>query len=286
MHSACNRNIWILFFMIFFSILLFSSPAQTASAAEIEVKSEDRQARSEQKTIDNSDIISEFEKATSSKLKDIFGDDYVEILKSPNHRKFREPDKQVNAFFSYLDKQDYITLYNLSNGTKQLFQILYEKLLANSPITLRETDKIDFLLQNAFYFHRNIRHDDISLIKDILRNESDIIEPMMRVFYLWTSNSKLRPKDLSQAQLYEFSSFFLETLGGRSYLFRRHPKVRILLQYYCILNIDKANDNGLNLNGVDIRPHLRLTMDEVLNQKDLFYKQYYLYTLNDLIQKY
>ena len=286
MHSACNRNILILFFMIFFSILLFSSPAQTASAAEIEVKSEDRQARSEQKTIDNSDIISEFEKATVSKLKDIFGDDYVEILKSPNHRKFREPDKQVNAFFFYLDKQDYITLYNLSNGTKQLFQILYEKLLANPPITLRETDKIDFLLQNAFYFHRNIRHDDISLIKDILRNEADIIEPMMRVFYLWTSNSKLRHKDLSQAQLYEFSSFFLETLGGRSYLFRRHPKVRILLQYYCILIIDNANDNGLNMNGVDIRPHLRLTLDEVLNQKDLIYKQYYLDTLNDLIQKY
>jgi len=286
MHSACNRNIWVLFFMIFFSMLLFSNPAQGASVTEIDVKSKDRQVRGQHKTQDNTDIIRKFEKMTISKMKDIFGDDYVEVITSPNHIKFREAHKQVNAFFSYLDKQNYITLYNLSNGTKQLFQILYEKLLANPPITLRETDKIDFLLQNAFYFHRNIRHDDISLIKDILRNEADIIEPMMRVFYLWTSNSKLRHKDLSQAQLYEFSSFFLETLGGRSYLFRRHPKVRILLQYYCILIIDNANDNGLNMNGVDIRPHLRLTLDEVLNQKDLIYKQYYLDTLNDLIQKY
>ena len=286
MHSACSRNIWVLFFMIFFSMLLFSNPAQGASATEIDVKSKDRQVRGEHKTQDNSEIIRKFEKITVSKMKDIFGDDYVEVITSPNHIKFRESHKQVNAFFSYLDEQNYITLYNLSSGTKQLFQALYEKLLANPPISMRETDKIDFLLQNAFYFHRNIRHDDIILIKDILRNESDIIEPMIRLFYFWTSDSKNREKNRSQTNLYEFSSFFLETLGGRSYLFRRHPKVRILLQYYCILIIDNANDNGLNMNGVDIRPHLRLTLDEVLNQKDLIYKQYYLDTLNDLIQKY
>jgi hypothetical protein len=86
--------------------------------------------------------------------------------------------------------------------------------------------------------------------------------------------------------LYMYACFFLETLGGRSYVLRRDSNLRILTLYYCVLIIDQSNIDGANLNGIDIRPHLKLISEDMTHQKGLDYKNHYLIKLEMLRKKY
>ena len=39
---------------------------------------------------------------------------------------------------------------------------------------------------------------------------------------------------LPLAGLYEYAGYFINTLGGQSYLFRRELYLRVLIRYYCL----------------------------------------------------
>ena len=79
----------------------------------------------------------------------------------------------------------------------------------------------------------------------------------------------MREECPSLETLYEYAGFFLNTLGGRNYLMRRNAQLRILTSYYCLLILDKANDETLNRYGIDIRPHIKLVLSEIKNAKSL-----------------
>lgn len=230
------------------------------------------------------------EKKTKLKAEKIFGTSTVVEKLNSEGRSLEETDRLINDFFSYLDHQGYVRSYNLSGGSRKQFFQICDSLLANSPVTTRETDSLQYLLKNVFYFYRTLGKKRIILINDVLKNESDIVEPLMRLFYLrFTAPDRTNYAGSAcptLEQLYEYVSFFLETLGGRSYLFRRDPRIRILAQYYCVLMVDEANDQGHNPNGIDIRPHIRHMLDEISDQKNLIYKSHYLIALEKLKQKY
>jgi hypothetical protein len=230
------------------------------------------------------------DKTTKSKAEKIFGTFNVLEELASEDRSFEETDKLINDFFAYLDHQDYVKPYNLSGGSRKQFLQICKSLFADSPITTRETDSLQYLLKNVFYFYRTLGKKRIILINDVLKNESDIVEPLMRLFYLRFIAPDRIYNDAAACptleQLYEYVSFFLETLGGRSYLFRRDPRIRILAQFYCVLMMDAANDQGHNPNGIDIRPHIRHMLDEISDQKNLIYKSQYLIALEKLKQKY
>jgi hypothetical protein len=78
----------------------------------------------------------------------------------------------------------------------------------------------------------------------------------------------------------------MHTLGGRSYLMRRDSKLRLLTTYYCILVLDRANDSGMNPNGVDIRPIIAATANDIRSQKGLIHQKAYLAELSRLAEKY
>ncbi|MBW2228705.1 MAG: hypothetical protein JRG99_15735 [Deltaproteobacteria bacterium] len=78
----------------------------------------------------------------------------------------------------------------------------------------------------------------------------------------------------------------MNTVGGRSYLLRRDSKVRILTTFYSILILDMANDAVLNRYGIDIRPHINLSIDDISNQKNLIYPETYVAKLHQLREKY
>jgi hypothetical protein len=86
--------------------------------------------------------------------------------------------------------------------------------------------------------------------------------------------------------LYEYAGFFLNTLGGRNYLMRRNAQLRILASYYCLLILDKANDETLNRHGIDMRPHIKRLLSEINSTKSLIYKKRYVKRLNTLEAKY
>jgi hypothetical protein len=228
--------------------------------------------------------------APGEKMKEVFGDGLAAVLLSEGPMTVEQAERQVQAFFSYLDKQDYIKEYVLIGGTYQQYQKAVENLTVNMPIVAGETESKYSLLKNLAHFYRALGKKRVNLVKGVLKNESDIIELMMKSFYIWLmldnipgENSLNRPPF---EVIYEYSGYFLNTLAGRSYLLRRDSKVRILTTYYCILIIDRANELELNSYGIDIRPHIKSLSNDIRNQIGLIFQEQYLQKLQNLGVKY
>jgi hypothetical protein len=224
------------------------------------------------------------------KLIEIFGEESSKLLPEEKQITLDEIERQMMAFFSYLDTQEYIKDYNLEKGSYHQFRQTVDKISAKPPVVTGEKESLYTLFKNMSPFSRALGKKRINLIKDILNNESEIIESVSRNFFLWfTINNNAgdavngRP---SLKVLYDYSGYFLNTLAGRSYLLRRNPKTRIVTTYYCILILDKANDALLNSNGIDIRPHIKMLQTDINNQIGLVNKEQYLSELEKLNEKY
>ena len=188
---------------------------------------------------------------------------------------------KISLFFEHLDRQAYIHEHAVKGSTLDHFRGIINKLIANPPVVVRETDDLFAILNNMAHFYRILGPKDILLIKDIFINERELIEPTMALFYKWSeiapecSNSDL-DIDLPLAGLYEYAGYFINTLGGQSYLFRRELYLRILARYYSILIIDRANSVDANRYGIDIRYTLDSLIQEIQGNGNLVNRQAYL----------
>jgi hypothetical protein len=234
--------------------------------------------------------VREVSPVPNQRIAEAFGEISTDVLQKDTQISEEEITRRITAFFSYLDSQEYVSAYQLEGGTSQEFQRSIKKLSSHLPLLAGETESLYTLYMNMAHFFRVLGITRINLIKDILENESDIIESIMENFYLWsTINDDSAEKEIhrpSLKMLYEYSGYFLTTLSGRSYLLRRHAKVRILTTYYCVLTLDRANDSLLNANGIDIRPHITLLLPDISNQTGLIHKEQYLSELEKLDIKY
>jgi len=201
-----------------------------------------------------------------------------------------ETERQIAAFFTYLDKRPYIRSLNLAGGSYLQYQIAIEKLSATPPIIVGEMDSLYNMVRNVAHFYRVMGKKRVLLSRQILQNESEVIEAIMQNFYKWftmddggKSTLKGRP---SMTAMYEYAGYILNTLGGRSYLLRRSPKVRTLTTYYCVLILDRANEEELNSRGLDIRPYIRSSLLEIKNQIGLIHQNEYITKLSELSLKY
>jgi len=208
------------------------------------------------------------------------------------------PDKKVDcdmliqrmeAFFNYLDQTDYIKAYRLENGTRGQFQEIQTRLTEKLPIIIWETRDLFTLLRNVAHFYRVLGKNRLNLIKDILTNEAESVEPAMAVFYAWCThdNCKWRnnePPTLNM--LYEYAGFFLNTIAGRSYLSRRDSKIGLLIRYYSVLILHSACEKGINPYGIDIRPFIGALVNDFSSRKGLLYQRQYLSELEELKRKY
>ena len=201
-----------------------------------------------------------------------------------------EVERQIIALFSYLDNREYIRAFELSGDTYSHYQEAVRKLSENRPIVVGEMDALYNTVRNVAHFFRVMGRKEVNLAKAVLQHESDIVEPMMKTFYTWyTMNQADRVKIKgcpSFDVLYQYAGFFLETLGGRSYLFRRDSRSRTLTYYYCVLIVDRANDEQLNAFGIDIRPHVRSALNQISSQIGLIYQKDYIAKLEALSGKY
>lgn len=199
---------------------------------------------------------------------------------------------EIKAFFTRLDREDYIAPRNLNGGTQVYVGRLLDKLFANPPVVVGETNTFFTILSNTAHFYRILKKDDVLLVKDILLNESENLEPLMALFYRWSLKAPEcgSGSDLNLAMplpgLYEYAGFFLNTLGGRSYLFRRESRLRLLVRYYSVLVLDRANSQRLNSHGIDIRPSLDSLTEEMRHSQKLKNRAAYLATLTELQKKY
>lgn len=198
---------------------------------------------------------------------------------------------KILLFFEHLDSQNYIREYSMKGSTRDHMNGIIKKLIANPPVVVRETDDLFAILNNMAHFFRVLGPKDILLIKDILINERELIEPTMALFYKWSEiepdclNKNLNIK-LPLLGLYEYAGYFINTLGGQSYLFRRSLHLRLLIRYYSILIIDRANSVDANRYGIDIRYTLDALIAELQTNGDLENSQDYLENLIRLQDSY
>ncbi len=228
------------------------------------------------------------ETVPKQKLQEVFGPQ-TPVQTEEDSLSIDELEQQIIAFFKYLDEQDYVQAYELKGGSYQQFQQAIKKLSANLPTVTGETASLYNLYRNMAHFFRVLGKKRVHLVRDILQNESEILESVMQTFYLWltfSSENEIKTARPGLDVMYAYSGFFLNTLAGKSYLLRRDSKIRRLTTYYAVLIIDKANDENLNSSGIDIRPHIEFLINDIQSQIGLIHQKQYLIQLEQLGAKY
>jgi hypothetical protein len=232
------------------------------------------------------------------RMEEVFGEDKpappAEVEKEETEEDAcRDLQQQLVNFFDYLDRQDYVAAYGLEGGTYAHFKGLLPRMFKNPPVVVRETDSLLKVLQNSAHFFRVLGKNNTYLLRDILKNDGDIMEPSFELLHQVIGQGDIcRSKGLELGMslplkdVYEYAVFFLNTLGGRSYLMRRDSRVRMLTQYYSILILDMANQHSLNKWGIDIRYPIDSLIVDLKGSANLTHKTDYLRTLRALKNKY
>jgi len=236
----------------------------------------------------------ESEELSESRMREVFGEPVLSESPGMESRSSscRRLERKIEAFFAYLDKKRNVG----SRGSEQkqksydVFEQILADLIAKPPLINDETRDLVSLMRNQAHFFRTLNKQRVELVLEILQSEKDVVEPAMADFYdyyVYKQCCRQSSKDcISEESLYRYAGFFLDTLSGKSYLMRRHPVVRTLIRYYSVLILDLANEQGLNRHGIDIRPHIKLVLNDVAVQEDLIFQQRYIRQLRDLQEKY
>lgn len=188
-------------------------------------------------------------------------------------------EKDLQDFFTYLDTKDYIRELRIEGGTFNHFIKIIRALSLHPPIPAGEGLNYDMIISNIYHFYRALELKDLELIKLILKNEADTMEINLALFYKWLmSNDKCGQKEgipPTLNTLYKYAGFLINSIGGRSYLFRRETRLRLLLYYYSLLIIHEADKKKMNNFGVDITPFLEPLAEEIENYKFLYFRKEY-----------
>ncbi len=197
---------------------------------------------------------------------------------------------QVRTFLNYMDRQEYMASYKQRGGSQRLISDVTQVLETSPPMLSGELEDLVRLIQNVTHFYRFLGKERLNIVKNLLKTETDIIETVMAIFYGYMTSGNRCPDKIIQFPTedtrYRYAAYFLNTLAGRSYLLRRDSKIRVLVSYYAVLTIDRANDAMLNFQGTDIRPFIDYSFYEIANQKGLIYRGQYLEKLAELRKKY
>jgi hypothetical protein len=195
-------------------------------------------------------------------------------------------NQHVQDFFQYLDTKKYIQRLELGETTDARFKQIMERLAAKPPIPAGEGVDPAIMVKNIYFFCRALDKKDLRLIKQVISHDRDTLEDNMGMFYQWamlgegcSNPGSVRP---SFDVLYRYAGFFLNTTGGRAYMFRRGLKARLLASYYSVQIIYQADKAGKNNYGINVLPHVKLLMEEMGNYPNLVYKETYLETLTKI----
>ncbi len=195
---------------------------------------------------------------------------------------------RVTNFFRYLDSKGYTGRRGLDLGTRELFMTALQRLDAARPLVSGENRDLFALMKNMTFLFRTLGKDTLLTARDIIDGESAIMEPAMALFYEWLNPWQPQPEApaVSREMLYGYAGFFLQSMGGRAYLFRRESGMRMLALYYSILVLDQANRDGLNSEGIDIVPPLEALIQEMRYSRRLSERHRYLERLREIRSRY
>ncbi len=189
-------------------------------------------------------------------------------------------ERDVRDFFSYLDEQDYVRRLLGDTHAWSRFTRTLSKLSHQPPIPAGEGLDPVLMTRNIYHLFRVLDDIDILLTKEVIHHEADTIELNMDIFYRWLTlgdqcpdPEKIRP---SKDVLYRYAGFFMNTIGGRSYLFRRSTRLRLLISYYTVLVLHDADREGINAYGIDVLPLVRQVREDIERHGGYYFQDNYL----------
>jgi len=208
--------------------------------------------------------------------------------RSPQRLDCQQLEDTLRSFCRYLDGNQALKTHGISQDSWPFFTGILASLDRHKPTISGEAYRAPILLQNSFFFFRLLRQKKIAVIRDIINSEADLAEPLMGTLYHWLIRKcgDLGDSAESLKFLYRYAGFFLQTLGGHSYLIRRDSKIALLTMYYSVLAVHQANEHSLNEEGIDLRFFLPILFSGVQSRNDLLYSEDYLQTLSNLQLKY
>jgi hypothetical protein len=243
-------------------------------------------------------IIIEMQKGTEPKplrpaerLRQVFGPSSP-LAKgaAPRTMKCVELEQSLRAFCKYLDAGETFRSQKTYRDSWALFTDILATLEKKPPTISAEAYRPSIIIENSYYFFRLLRREKMNIAREVLQYEADLAEPLMGVLYYWLMSGQSCDKQQSSTAnldiMYRYAGFFLNTLGGHSYLYRRDSRISLLTNYYSILVVHEANSRGFNEVGLDLRFFLPLIFGEIQNRNDLLYAEDYLQTLTDLQLQY
>lgn len=195
-------------------------------------------------------------------------------------------NQHVRDFFVYLDTCEYIKQLDLTESAYARFKNILKRLSTRPPIPAGEGVDPAIMVKNIYFFCRALDKKDLAFVKDVLVHDQDTLEDNMSLLYQWAMlGSRCPNADQSRPAfdvLYRYAGFFLNTTGGRAYMFRRGLKVRLLVTFYCIQIIYQADKAGENIYGIDLPAYLRPLAEEMGHCPNLIYKENYMDTLSKI----
>lgn len=199
-------------------------------------------------------------------------------------------EQEIQEYFRYLNGKAYVRHLGEGLDTYAQFKAMIRKLSATLPTPAGEGVDSEIINDNIFLFFRILDKNDFRLIRDVLKNEGGTLEPTLGLFYRWLTLGDRCPDPEgvrpSQSVLYHYAGFFLNTIGGRSYLFRRPLGLRLLCSYYSLLVLQEADRQGRNSFGIDVLPFIAPLAKEIALYPDFHFRQTYLKTLEDMETEY
>ena len=209
---------------------------------------------------------------------------------SPRSMKCEELEDSLRAFCQYLDAGETFRSQKTHRDSWALFTSILQSLERRPPVMSAEAYRPSVIVENSFYFFRLLGKEKIDILREVIKFESDLAEPLMGIIYYWLmtgrSCDKLPSPSSALKFMYNYAGFFLNTLGGHSYLYRQDSRIRLLTVYYSILVMHEANMRELNEVGFDLRFFLPHIFQEIQSRNDLLYAEDYLQTLTNLQLQY
>jgi len=203
---------------------------------------------------------------------------------SPEEDFCTKIEKDMAEFFHYLDQKRYVQQLDPNRDSYARFKSILKRSAARPPIPAGEGTDPKIIVKNLYHFFRVLGRKDLKLIRMVMANEQDSMEYNLTMFYRWITLDDrcpdpegLRP---SMSVRYQYAGFFLNTTGGRAYLFRRTQGLRLLASYYCLLIVHEADKKGLNSYGIDILPHITPLKKEISRYSEFDFHREYIEELN------
>ncbi|MCI5121111.1 MAG: hypothetical protein D3908_07980, partial [Candidatus Electrothrix sp. AUS4] len=166
----------------------------------------------------------------NEQTQDIITSSQQQMINEGENERSEAPCNEVtpllNHFLNKVEEKKYSKDTGASQPLQEHFNNLAAQLTKNPPVVTHETDDLYTVLTNTAHFFRILGKDNMQLLQKILQQESSDFENIAAEIYQTTTGGEIcvsgkEKLEIPFAAAYEYAGFFLNTLGGRSYLFCR-----------------------------------------------------------------